>query len=148
MLGTRTGALGRGLGAALVALLTVVTLTTGCAGTSEKRLATSASGTSETVEKAVHQKPRFYQRVFEERPGGKDMHIHVGFVGQSETESESVLFIVYDPSFDPIGFYLENGATFVYDSGQTARQIGNYGTQRALALIYEKEGPFRFAPFK
>ncbi|MEM7166118.1 MAG: hypothetical protein AAF581_11675 [Planctomycetota bacterium] len=130
---------------------TVATLS-GCAGTSENHIAPTAGDGSidnpRTVARTVHNKPRFYQRIFEVRPGGAETDVHVGYVGETESSSQSVVHIVYDARFSPVGFYLDNGATFVYDPGTTKpRQIGNHSAQRSLQLIYEADGPFRFAKF-
>jgi len=93
---------------------------------------------------------QYYEEVYLLRPGGPEAHDHLGYTGlayQDHAGQRSTRTIVYDQGFTPVGFFLDNGATYVFE-GDRPVLIGNHSTERSLQLILKVDGQFRFLPLR
>lgn len=129
----------------------VLLVAMGCAGTGSQPTDPTQAGATVTDRNRAPLSAQYYEHVFQLQPGGPETDDRLGYTGlvtdRRDGENRTTT-LVYDPAFTIIGFYLDNGATFIYDEVGKAVQVGNYGPERSLQVIYKVDGPFRFQPLE
>lgn len=127
------------LGAFLLAPFLLVGV--GCSGTPMESTPSVPDRTAGAL------KSRDYKRVYLVKPGGPETDVHVGytaieyFLGSDGVERPTTW--VYDTSAQVIGFFfIDGGATYVYDDDNKPVNMGNQEPNRSLEIIYDRQGLF------
>lgn len=116
-------------------LVGIAPLTSGCFG-----------GPAKTQERDVELREvqRDYRAVYLLRPGGSDSNRHVGYMTRAlmvRGDEEVSAFRVYNRRYAPVGFFFDDGSTYVYE-GVEPKQVGIFDRDRALEFLLEKKGTF------
>lgn len=81
------------------------------------------------------------------RPGGADSNRHIGYLTEvlmQDRDQEIRAYQVFDRRFDPLGFYYDDGTTYVQE-GSDSRKIGVFDRNQALEQLFGQKGTFSIA---